>query len=48
MKTKDFIWNRFIYKSEKMQSNFQRFGKLGWCDYLGLAETKQVLFSAYN
>jgi hypothetical protein len=48
MKTKDLIWNRFIYKSEKMQSNFQRFGKLGWFDSFGLAEIQQFLFSAYN
>ena len=31
-----------------MQSNFQRFGKLGWFDPFGLAEIKQFLFSAYN
>jgi hypothetical protein len=31
-----------------MQSNFQRFGKLGWFDSFGLAEIQKFLFSAYN
>ena len=42
------LHHSYMYISEKMQSNFQRFGKLGWFDSFGLAEIKQFLFSAYN